>query len=289
MTDIVISLPRFGDQARQVAEFLGCEVLFYHKGVFKKAFSEYRRIVAVMSMGIVFRSVAPLITDKWEDPAVVVVSPDLGFAIPVIGGHHGGNDLARALSGLQIIPVVTTATETAGRSAVEVMAKDMDYAVLNRDSTREVNAAILDGDAGVFAAPRPSVVIAGPGVSVLMKDGEYSMGIGCRKDIDSDQVLAAIRSAMADSGISAEEIMIYATTEKKMHEKGLKEAVDAMDGTLLFLDDMILSAYPPVSPSEAGRIGIAGVAEPCALASSRRKELVLQKRVYGGVTIAIAR
>jgi cobalt-precorrin 5A hydrolase len=83
--------------------------------------------------------------------------------------------------------------------------------------------------------------------------------------------------------------MIYATTEKKMQEKGLKEAVDAMVGTLLFLDDAVLSAHPPQSPSGAGRIGLAGVAEPCALASSRRRELILPKRVYGGVTIAIAR
>lgn len=289
MSDVVISLPRFEERARRVADFLGCDLLFYHKGVFRKAFSEYSRIVAVMSMGIVARSVAPILNDKWDDPAVVVVSPDLRFAVPLIGGHHGGNDLARRLSGLGMVPVVTTATETAGRAAVEVLAKDMDCTVLNRDSTREVNAAILDGDVPVFAAPRPSIVIAGPGVSVLVKEGEYSMGIGCRKNIDREEVLAAIRSATDDAGIAAEEIMIYATTEKKMQEKGLKEAVDAMAGTLLFLDDAVLSAYPPQSPSGAGRIGLAGVAEPCALASSRRRELVLPKRVYGGVTIAIAR
>lgn len=289
MTDIVITLPRFEEQARKVADFLGCEIHFYHKGIFRKAFSQYSRIVAVMSMGIVVRSVAPLITDKWADPAVVVVSPDLGFVIPLIGGHHGGNDLARELSALGITPAITTATETAGKAAVEILAKEMDCAVLNRDSTREVNAAILEGDVGVFAARRPSIVIAGPGISVLVKNGEYTMGIGCRKDIDASEVLAAIRSALSDAEISAEEIMVYATTEKKMYEKGLKDAVGALGGTLLYLDDPALSAFPPVSPSGAGRIGLAGVAEPCALASSRKKELVLPKKVYGGVTIAIAR
>jgi cobalt-precorrin 5A hydrolase len=62
-----------------------------------------------------------------------------------------------------------------------------------------------------------------------------------------------------------------------------------MGGVLLFLDDSTISAFPPRTPSEAGRIGLSGVAEPCALASSRKKELILPKKVYGDVTIAIAR
>ncbi len=43
------------------------------------------------------------------------------------------------------------------------------------------------------------------------------------------------------------------------------------------------------SPSRASLIGLAGVAEPAALAVSKQKELVLAKRIYGSVTVAIAR
>ncbi|HUU75166.1 MAG TPA: cobalt-precorrin 5A hydrolase [Methanoregulaceae archaeon] len=289
MNDVVISLPRFEASARRIADYLGSDLMIYQDDSFRESFSRYRCLVAVMSMGIAVRNIAPLLVDKWNDPAVVVVSPDLSYAIPLIGGHHGGNDMARKLLGMGIAPVITTATETAGKVAVEVMADAMDLAVLNRDSTRAVNAAILDGEVGVFSAPSPSIVIGGPGISVLLKKGEFSLGIGCRRGISMLQVKEAIHTALADAGIVAEEVMIYATTEKKLHEKGLIEAVRAMNGTLLFLDDATITAHPPASPSRAGKIGLPGVAEPCALAAARKKELVLPKKVYGGVTIAIAR
>jgi len=44
----------------------------------------------IMAAGIAVRNIAPLVSDKWKDPAVVVVDSGLNFAIPVLGGHHGG-------------------------------------------------------------------------------------------------------------------------------------------------------------------------------------------------------
>ena len=76
-----------------------------------------------MSMGIVVRKIAPLLRDKWTDPAVVVISPDFRYAVPVLGGHHGANDLAKELAGLGLVPVITTATESRGRDSVESLAE----------------------------------------------------------------------------------------------------------------------------------------------------------------------
>jgi cobalt-precorrin 5A hydrolase len=57
---------------------------------------------------------------------------------------------------------------------------------------------------------------------------------------------------------------------------------------LIFLDDKTINAQAGVSPSRATKIGLSGVAEPCALAVAKKKELVMRKKVYGRVTIAIA-
>jgi cobalt-precorrin 5A hydrolase len=62
-----------------------------------------------------------------------------------------------------------------------------------------------------------------------------------------------------------------------------------LSGSLVFLDDGTLNAQEAISPSRAGNLGLKGVAEPAALALSRHRELVLPKRIYGGVTVAIAR
>jgi cobalt-precorrin 5A hydrolase len=290
MTDTaVIALDRFLPQARRIAGVLGAEVIEYSPDAFRRGFAGYRRIVAVMSTGIAVRQAAPLLADKWRDPAVVVVGPDMQYAVPIVGGHHGANDLARELGVIGIEPVITTATEAFGRESVEGIAARTGCDVVNRASTRPVNAAMLDGDLPLYTIMGPGIVIAGPGVSLLVRKGEYVVGLGCRRGVPAGDVADAIRSGLEEAGISLAEVLVYATTEKKRTEAGLIEAVTALSGNLVFLDDEAVNSMEPVTPSRAPLIGLAGVAEPCALAISKRKELVLEKHIYGSVTVAVAR
>ena len=289
MTDtVVIALFRFLDKAKIVAQFLEADVSEYRPGIFSDIFPHTKRIVAIMSMGIVVRSIAPLIKDKWNDPAVVVVSPDLAYAIPLIGGHHGANELAKELSALGILPVITTATESAGRDSVEGVGERCGCDIVNRESTRQVNAAMLDIDVPVFSVKGPGIVIAGPDVSILLKRGEYTVGIGCRKGVKKEEVLEAIRIALAETGIAKDDVLVYATTQKKFNETGLAEGVSSLAGNLIFLDDETINAQTGLTSSRATKIGLLGVAEPCALAVAKKKHLIMAKKVYGRVTVAIA-
>jgi cobalt-precorrin 5A hydrolase len=286
---VVIAFPRSFPQAQRIAEHLDATLLPYDPGVFARVFESAQRIVALMATGIVVRSVAPLLQDKWIDPAVVVVSPDLSYAVPLIGGHHGANELAYELAALGIRPVITTATEATGKESVEAIAQRHGADIVNRDSTRHVNAAILDGDVPVHVIDGPAIVIAGPRVSVLMNKGVYSVGVGCRKGVHKEEVLDAIRQALTACGISRGQVYVFATTVKKMGETGLVAAIASLSAGLIFIDDVTINAQPLQSPSNARRIGLSGVAEPCALAVSKHKELVMKKTVYGRVTVAIAR
>ena len=290
MTDtVVIALPGFLPDAERIAAFLGAEVIPYTPEIFTMAFSERKRIVALMSMGIVVRKIAPLLRDKWTDPTVVVISPDFRYAVPVLGGHHGANVLARELAGLGLVPVITTATESRGRDSAESLAERTGTAVVNRESTRLVNTALLDQDLPVHAVRGPAIVLAGPDVSLLVRKGEYTVGIGCRKGVGQEEVAGAVRAALAENDIAKTDVFMYATTVKKMQEQGLITAVGALSGNLIFLDDDTINAQEGTGPSRASKIGLLGVAGPCALAASKRKELIMEKRVYGRVTVAIAR
>ncbi len=286
---VVIALDRFLPDARRIADALGAAVIPYGPDAFREAFCSYDRIVALMSAGIAVRGIAPLLDDKWRDPAVVVVGPDLRYAIPVVGGHHGANDLARDLAALGITPVITTATETLGLESVEGIAARSGCDVVNRDSTRAVNAAVLDADVPLYAIAGPGIVVAGPGVSLLVRKGEYVVGVGCRKGVAAAEVADAIRQALEKAGIAPAEVLIYATTAKKRGEAGLLAAVADLGGNLVFFDDETLNAEAAPTPSRASLIGLAGVAEPSALAASKHKVLVLAKETYGSVTVAIAR
>ena len=142
----------------------------YEKGIFKSAFKDYDAIVALFATGIVVREIAPLLVDKWEDPAVVVMDSNLTFAIPLTGGHHGANELVRKLSQLGSIPVVTTATEVHNRQSVEGIASALGCDIVNKDSTRVVNCFLLDEDVEVLEIRGPKIVIVGDDVSVLKKE-----------------------------------------------------------------------------------------------------------------------
>jgi len=286
---VVITFPYSRTEAERIASFLDADVIDYAPDIFDSVFVERKRIVALMSMGIVVRKIAPLLEDKWKDPAIVVVSPDLRFAVPLLGGHHGANELARELIRLGIQPVITTATESRGRDSVETIAERTGTDVINRDSTRAVNAALLAADVPVHAVQGPAIVLAGPEVSFLARKGIYSVGIGCRKGVTSGEVVEAVRAALAEMEIPETEVFVYATTAKKMHETGLVDAVGELLGNLIFLDDDTINAQAGTGPSRAKKIGLLGVAEPCALATSKRKEMIMTKKVYGRVTVAIAR
>lgn len=290
MTDtVVISLGRFSGNARKIADFLNADHMAYDSEAFENAFKRYRKIVAVMSVGIAVRSIAPLLADKWVDPAVVAVSPDLKFAISLAGGHHGANLLARKLESVGLIAVISTATETMGKESAEQVAERTGTEVLNKSSTRSVNAAMLDSDVPLYIVDGPGMVIAGPGVSILVKKGEYVAGIGCRKGVSEEDVSCAIAKCLEEAKIAESEVMAFVTTDKKRHEKGLTDAIRSLGSNLVFLDDETINGQAIEKPSRATMLGLQGVAEPCALALSKHKELVMEKKVYGNVTIAIAR
>ncbi|KGK99441.1 cobalamin biosynthesis protein CbiG [Methanococcoides methylutens] len=158
------------DVANKLADHIDADVIIYKKGIFEEIFKDYQALVAVFATGIVVREIAPLVVDKWEDPAVVVVDSNLNFAISLLGGHHGANELVRKISEMGVVPVITTATEVHNRNSVEGIAAKLGYDIVNKESTRDVNCALLDQDVEVLEIKGPKIVIVENDVSVLKKE-----------------------------------------------------------------------------------------------------------------------
>ena len=115
------------------------------------------------------RDIAPLIDNKWSDPAVVVVDSNLNFAIPLLGGHHGANKIARKIAELGAVPVLTTATEVHGKPSVEGIADRLGCEIFNKQSTIAVNCALLDQQVEVLEVKGPRIVVVDDDVSVLIR------------------------------------------------------------------------------------------------------------------------
>src|SRR5262245_26625177 len=61
-------------------------------------FAAGEAIVGICAAGILIRALAPLLADKRTEPPVVAVAEDGSAALPLLGGHHGANDLARRVA-----------------------------------------------------------------------------------------------------------------------------------------------------------------------------------------------
>jgi cobalt-precorrin 5A hydrolase len=111
-------------------------------------FHRYGRHVFVCAAGIVVRAVGPLLASKFTDPAVVVLDQKGRHAVSLVSGHLGGaNDLARevaALTGGEA--VITTATDTAGLPALDILARERNLVMENPGAVKTVAGALLAGD-----------------------------------------------------------------------------------------------------------------------------------------------
>ncbi|WP_407354892.1 cobalamin biosynthesis protein [Methanolobus sp. WCC5] len=114
------------------------------------------------------------------------------------------------------------------------------------------------------------------------------IGIGARRGISSQEALDAIYNALAEAGRSIDEVQALASAKLKENEAGLHEAAAILGIGIRFIDHEELNNYDTPSASQAARFGLTGVAEPAALSLSEKKQLILRKKVYGRVTIAIA-
>jgi len=288
-------------------------LILFDDNAFKKAFSEYEAIIAVMACGIAVRQLAPLLKDKWDDPPVVVVDAGLNNAISLCGGHHGANELAKRLAKTGAHPVITTATEVLHRPSVENIADTLDCEIVNRDSTRAVNSYLLRSDLPVINISGPKVVMVDPDVTVLKKkrvreegveneevrkqgvkkEGDNQktgviIGIGTRRDVSSGNVVDAVNKALAEQELKLSDVELFASATIKENESGLIEAIFGMGGQIVFIPAEVINSINVPSASEAKRLGLNGVCEPCALALSRENKLIMKKKVYDNVTIAIA-
>lgn len=104
-------------------------------------------IVFVGACGIAVRAIAPYVTSKMHDPAVVCVDEAGTWAISLLSGHVGGaNDLARRIARIVgATPVVTTATDVRDVFAIDEWAARQGLVIANPQLIKHVSGALLEG------------------------------------------------------------------------------------------------------------------------------------------------
>jgi len=118
------------------------------------------------------------------------------------------------------------------------------------------------------------------------------VGVGCRRGAPAQKILEAVEAALEETGIDKEEVRWLASADIKADEAGLIQAARTLGIPYRLVDsEEIRLSTRPFQHSEFVRkkVNLPAVAEASALLAGRRTRLILPKKIFNGVTVALAR
>jgi len=101
-------------------------------------------IVAICAAGIATRNLAPFLSNKRNEPPVLVMSDDGAVVVPLLGGLTGANELAHAIAS---VTEGTAAITASGARAfgLQLEAPPAGYTLANPDAAKRVTSDLLSG------------------------------------------------------------------------------------------------------------------------------------------------
>lgn len=282
--------------------------------VMAEVWAEYRAIVCIMATGIVVRTVAPLLQDKYRDPAVVVCDEQGRFAVSLLSGHLGGaNDLAHrvaAATGGQA--VLTTASDVLGRTALDLWCREWGLTPANKDAlTRAMGKLVDQGSLTLWsryplpALPADLTPVAERAAADLVIDSRTDLGesgallhpkalvvgIGCNRGTGASVIAQAVEATCRQHRLAPQAIARLASIDLKQDETGLLEYARQQGLDIIFFNKEQLNRVEGLTASEAvlRATGAKGVAEPAALlGAGTGSALLVPKIKWTDVTTAVA-
>ena len=293
-----------------------------------RRFAQSDAIIFIGACGIAVRSIAPFVSSKKTDPAVVVIDEQGKFAISLLSGHIGGaNELTEEISNLlHATPVITTATDINNKFAVDVFAKTNGCYISDMTMAKEISAALVNGNSVGFASDFPWVGEIPKELQLLDEEDEtkekpemgiyvtnsylkhpfvhtlylvpkiITLGVGCKKDTPADTVEKVVRKACDELLIPSVSMELVASIDLKKEEQGILEYCKERN---LPFETYSAEQLKEVEGSFAESkfveetTGVDNVCERSAILGSskhgEKSNLILRKYAEDGVTAALAR
>lgn len=118
------------------------------------------------------------------------------------------------------------------------------------------------------------------------------VGVGCRKGVAAGRIVEAVRAALAEAGARIESVRLVASADVKARERGLIAAAAALGVPFRVVTSASIRTFAGAFEGSAfvmQNVNVPAVAEPAALLAGRRTSLLLAKRTFDGVTVALAK
>ncbi len=274
-------------------------------------------IVAIMATGALIRLLAPVLENKQTEPPVVAVAEDGSSVVPLLGGHHGANDLARKIAGkLGGNAAITTAGDLRFGLALDMPPQG--WTLANPENAKVVMAEILasnevrvqgrfvnaatwlmesdlpfddDGEAVISISETAREAVP---LELIFNPQRHVIGVGCERGTDASEIISLVEKILDEHTIAPGAIAGFATIDLKADEAGIHQAAEHFGVPVRFFTAAVLEEQTLrlQTPSEVvfAEVGCHGVSEGAALAATGDKgELVVAKQKSKRATAAIAK
>jgi len=288
--------------------------------VLQQQWRQAEAFVVVAACGLVTRLIAPLLSGKDEDPAVVVLDPEGRYAIPLLGGHAAGGEalsqrLAAALGGTAVITGSSGAT---GRLALDAFGSAWgwrrgtgDWSDLMHKAARQPVTLLQQGGLTAWqelaAAEELRVNPASDEEADLVISDQLGpgcrwhpprlwLGMGCERHTSLEVLERLLLQTLEAHGLAEEAVAGLASIDRKGDEPALLELATRHGWPLKLFSAAQLAPVPVPNPSAVveQEMGTASVAEAAALLAAghqsnlRVAKTMLRGSGQGAATLAVA-
>lgn len=275
-------------------------------------FDAGRTIIGLCAAGILVRILGAVVNDKGSEPPVLAVAEDGSAVVPLLGGHHGANDLARKIAEeLATIPAITTSGDV--HYGVALDDPPSGYHLANPHHAKDFMAAVLSGktiklegaapwlscsklpieDEGTLRISVTTKTIAGQSDHLVYHPESVVLGMGLERDAPSDEAVELAEKILNAASIAPQSLAALVSIDLKTDERALHAVSHHFDVPAGFfsLEELKQQEDRLITPSKVvkAEVGVAGVAEGAALAAvGIGGEIISPKQKSTRVTAALA-
>lgn len=285
----------------------------------KFLFENYDTLVYIMAAGIVVRDISPYLKHKSLDPAVLVLDNNGQYVISLLSGHLGGaNEKAKYLAdAIGAVPVITTASDTNNKIAVDMIAKKYNLVITNFQKAKEItslivndykvgvisdinfqeklpsNMAVIDSqnenvEGIIYISNKERVILEKNFVQLIPQN--IIIGIGCRKGTRSDNITGFIDENLEKLNISKRAVNKIVSIDVKKSEEGIIRTAEKYRvefKTYNYKEIKEVEDLFQCSEFVKNTVGVGAVCEPTGYLASNKGKCLLPKTAKDGMTLSI--
>ena len=252
-------------------------------------FSEGVAIVGVCASAVLIRGVAGCLQNKLNEPPLIAVAEDGSAVVPLLGGHHGANDLAHQIADiLGISPAVTTAGDL--RFGIALDEPPEGFVLSNPEDVKHFTAELLSGEyVSLSSGDKPAAPDYMQGFYKWLRDSRMpfsenaklrislaakpisgnaehlvfqiapdfsvkniAVGVGCERGTDPEELITLVRKTLQENDISPERVAVVVSLDLKADEPAVHAVAKNLECSVRFFDAATLEALTPKlkNPSE---------------------------------------